>query len=213
MDTLLKNVCVAKQHAKQAGKNSFRVFDATMSDAESRTTQITRGFGEALTRHQFSLVFQPKFDGRGNRVTGAEALIRWTHPVLGNIPPMDFIPLAEETGQIVPISEWVIGEVCRQMNVWRKEGLPPVKVAINLSPEQLRLSGYAERVSAMVREAGHRHAMDHVRDHRDGGDAGAEAGDGGHRRVPDRGLRLRHRRLRHGVLEHGVPAAVPCEGS
>ena len=154
VDTLLKNVCVAKQHAKQAGKNSFRVFDATMSDAESRTTQITRGFGEALTRHQFSLVFQPKFDGRGNRVTGAEALIRWTHPVLGNIPPMDFIPLAEETGQIVPISEWVIGEVCRQMNVWRKQGLPPVKVAINLSPEQLRLSGYAERVSAMVREAG-----------------------------------------------------------
>lgn len=152
--TLLKNANVAMRAAKESGKNSFRVFDPLMNDAAGRRVQITRGLSEALTKYQFSLVFQPKFDGRDKRITGAEALIRWCHPQLGNVSPMDFIPLAEETGQIVPISEWVIREVCRLMVAWRNMGLDPVKVAINLSPEQLRLEGYAERISRMVTEAG-----------------------------------------------------------
>jgi len=110
--------------------------------------------GEALDRQQFSLVFQPKFDGQNKAMVGAEALIRWTHPTLGNIPPMDFIPIAEQTGQIVQISEWVIGEVCRKIKAWDKAGLSKVKIAVNLSPEELRLANYAKRVLQMVRACG-----------------------------------------------------------
>ncbi len=153
VDALLKSASVAMQYAKRGGKSSFQVFNAAMNDTASRSAQITRGLGEALARNQFSLVFQPKFDGRDNRITGAEALIRWTHPVLGNVSPMDFIPQAEETGQIVPIGEWVVREVCRQIVTWQNIGLGSIKMAINLSPEQLRLEGYAEHISSMVRAA------------------------------------------------------------
>ncbi len=153
VDALLKSASVAMHHAKQGGKNSFQIFDPAMSETASRASQITRGLGEALANNQFSLVFQPKYNGQGNRITGAEALLRWTHPLLGNVSPMDFIPQAEETGQIVPIGEWVIREVCRQLVAWKDMGLDPVKVAINLSPEQLRLEGYAARIYAIVRSA------------------------------------------------------------
>ena len=150
VDALLKSASVAMLRAKQSGKSSFQVFDPAMTETASRAAQMTRGLGEALAMNQFSLVYQPKFDGRESRITGAEALIRWTHPLLGNISPMDFIPLAEETGQIVPIGEWVVSEVCRQLVAWKNMGLDPVKVAINLSPEQLRLEGYAGRIHSMV---------------------------------------------------------------
>ncbi len=153
VDTLLKSANVAMHAAKELGKNSFCVFDPSMSKAMRRKLKITQGLAEALAKNQFSLVFQPKFDGGGSRMTGAEALIRWIHPEMGNIPPMDFIPLAEETGQIVAISEWVIREVCWQIISWRNMGLAPVRVAINLSPEQLRIAGYAERIYSMVRAA------------------------------------------------------------
>lgn len=154
VSALLKNADMAMYEAKQHGRNTFRFFNAAMSDAASRITMIYRGLGEALERDQFSMVFQPKFDGLQSRMVGAEALIRWHHPEMGNISPMDFIPLAEQTGQIRQISDWVIGEVCRQMKAWEKMGLPQVKVAINLSPEQLRQDRYAERVAHMVADAG-----------------------------------------------------------
>ena len=152
--SLLKNADMAMYDAKQRGRNTFRFFNAAMSDAASRILAIYRGLGEALERDQFSLVFQPKFDGLRNSMVGAEALIRWTHPEMGMIAPMDFIPLAEQTGQIRQIADWVIAEVCRQMKVWERKGFPPIKVAINLSPEQLRQDRYAERVARMVADAG-----------------------------------------------------------
>jgi diguanylate cyclase (GGDEF)-like protein len=151
---LLKNADMAMYDAKQHGRNTYRFFNASMSDAVSRVMKIYKGLGEGLEKNQFSMVFQPKFDGLRNKMVGAEALIRWHHPEMGNIPPMDFIPLAEQTGQITQISDWVIAEVCRQMRGWERMGLAKVKVAINLSPEQLRQEKYAERVTRMVADAG-----------------------------------------------------------
>jgi len=154
VSTLLKNADIAMYDAKQHGKNAYRFFTSSLSDAAGRLLLIYRGLGEALEFKQFSLVFQPKFSGPEHKMVGAEALIRWAHPVLGQISPMDFIPIAEQTGQIVQISEWVIGEVCRQIQVWDSAGLPRVKIAINLSPEQLRVEGYVERVASIIESAG-----------------------------------------------------------
>ena len=154
VSTLLKNADMAMYDAKQHGRNAFRFFDVELSNAANRTRQIYRGLTDALEQQQFSLVFQPKFGGNANKVVGAEVLIRWNHPEMGNIPPMDFIPVAEQTGKIVEISEWVICEVCRQMKIWEVAGMPQIKIAINLSPEQLRLEGYVERVSSIFETAG-----------------------------------------------------------
>ncbi|WP_263382331.1 putative bifunctional diguanylate cyclase/phosphodiesterase [Granulicella arctica] len=154
VSALLKNADMAMYDAKQHGKNAFRFFNMELSNAADRTRRIYRGLTEALEQRQFSLVFQPKFGGVSNKVVGAEVLIRWNHPEMGNIPPMDFIPVAEQTGQIVQISEWVICEVCRQMKTWELAGMPKIKIAINLSPEQLRVEGYVDRVASIIETAG-----------------------------------------------------------
>lgn len=153
IELLLKSADMAMYAAKQNGRNTFRFFETAMGAAATRTLKIYRGLSEALARKQMSVVFQPKFDV--NRVLmGAEALIRWTHPEMGNIPPLEFVTIAEQTGLILELSDWVIDEVCLQMKEWMEEGLPKVKIAINLSPEQLRLPGYVQRISQRIASAG-----------------------------------------------------------
>jgi diguanylate cyclase len=154
VEALLKSADLAMYDAKQNGRNTYRFFDAAMSKASARTLQIYRGLGEALEKNQLSLAFQPKFGGLRQELVGAEALLRWKHPEMGDIPPMEFIPVAERTGQVVQIGDWVIAEACRQIRRWEAAGLPRVKVAINLSPEQLRQPNCVERVQAMVEAAG-----------------------------------------------------------
>jgi diguanylate cyclase (GGDEF)-like protein len=152
-EALLKSADMAMYDAKQNGRNMYRFFDTAMSRAAARTLEIYRGLSEAIAKQQFTLAFQPKFRGDGG-VAGVEALIRWYHPEMGNIPPLEFISVAEQTGQIGEICDWVIFEVCRMINRWRELDLPPVKVAVNLSPEQLHQKDYAERVQAMVEGTG-----------------------------------------------------------
>ncbi|HEY0162668.1 MAG TPA: EAL domain-containing protein [Edaphobacter sp.] len=152
-EALLKSADMAMYDAKQNGRNRYRFFDTEMSKAAAKTLMIYRGLSEAIRNNQFSLVFQPKFRSVGG-VTGVEALIRWIHPEMGNIPPLDFISVAEQTGQIGEICDWVLAEVCRMINRWKTLGLPPVKVAVNLSPEQLHQDDYVERVQALVEAAG-----------------------------------------------------------
>jgi diguanylate cyclase len=154
VEALLKSADMAMYDAKQNGRNTYRFFDSAMSDASARTLQIYRGLGEALEKNQFSLAFQPKFGGLQQELVGAEALIRWRHPEMGDIPPMEFIPVAERTGRVVQIGDWVIAEVCRQIGRWEAAGLPRVKIAVNLSPEQLRQPNCVERVRAMVEAGG-----------------------------------------------------------
>jgi EAL domain-containing protein (putative c-di-GMP-specific phosphodiesterase class I) len=108
----------------------------------------------ALERDEFILHYQPKINLRTGEVTGVEALVRWRHPKLGAITPDRFIPLAEETGLIVPIGEWVMRTACRQARRWRDAGLPSVGIAVNLSARQFRLQGLTDLVKDVLRETG-----------------------------------------------------------
>ncbi|MBS1798227.1 MAG: EAL domain-containing protein [Acidobacteria bacterium] len=154
VEELLKNADTAMYEAKHEGRNTYRFFDVGMSQAVARTLSIQRGLAEALEKKHLTLHFQPKFRGPNREIVGAEALIRWEHPKLGDIPPLEFIPVAERTGQILPIGNWVIAEVCRYIKRWQRAGLPLVKIAINLSQEQLRKADYVETVLAMTRAEG-----------------------------------------------------------
>ncbi len=134
--TLTKNADMAMYLAKEDGKNNFRFFSkaAKMQSIERLTLETS--LRHALERNQFSLHYQPKVDLATGQVTGVEALLRWTHPERGLLPPAQFIPLAEETGLIVPIGRWVLKEACAQNMAWQRRGLRPVSMAVNLSPRQ-----------------------------------------------------------------------------
>jgi diguanylate cyclase (GGDEF)-like protein len=137
VDALLKHADAAMYEAKRDGRSTYRFFEAHMNEAANRTLKIQRALHEALDKDYFSLHFQPKFRGDSGKVAGAEALIRLNHPEIGVLAPMDFIPIAEMSGQIVQIGYWVMRETCRQIRRWAAAGLPRTKVAINLSPRQM----------------------------------------------------------------------------
>lgn len=134
---LLKNADVAMYEAKRTGRGKYRFFETSMYDAANRNFQIQCVLHDALKCNYFSLHFQPKFRSDNKKLIGAEALIRLNHPDFGLLPPDEFIPPAERSGQIVQIGYWVMHEACRQMRSWRNSGLPMIKMAINLSPRQL----------------------------------------------------------------------------
>ncbi|SOE68499.1 diguanylate cyclase/phosphodiesterase [Burkholderia sp. OK233] len=137
VEVLLKHADAAMYEAKRGGRGTYRFFEAAMNEAATRTLQIQRALHEALGAGHFSLHFQPKFRGNNDELAGAEALLRLNHPEIGSLPPLEFIPIAERSGQIVQIGYWVMRETCRQIRRWQASGLPAVKVAINLSPRQL----------------------------------------------------------------------------
>ena len=122
-----------------------------MNEAATRTLQIQHALHEALVTDYFSLHCQPKFRGDYGELTGAEVLLRLRHPELGPLLPMEFIPIAERSGQIVQIGYWVVRETCRQIRRWKESGLPAIKVAINLSPRQLEQSDLVARMLDIVR--------------------------------------------------------------
>ncbi|WP_158813874.1 GAF domain-containing protein [Methylocapsa sp. S129] len=134
--TLTKNADLAMYRAKEEGKNGFRFFTSqdTMPSVERLVFEAR--LRQALDRDEFSLHYQPKVDVATDQITGVEALLRWTLPDLGTLPPMQFIPLAEETGLIVPIGRWVLNKACAQNMAWRRQGLAPLSMAVNLSPRQ-----------------------------------------------------------------------------
>jgi len=134
--TLTKNADMAMYLAKADGKNGFRFFTKEVKTQSIERLTLESALRRALERDQFALHYQPKVDMATGQITGVEALLRWTHPELGVLPPAQFIPLAEETGLIVPIGRWVLKEACAQNMVWQRGGLPPVSMAVNLSPRQ-----------------------------------------------------------------------------
>jgi diguanylate cyclase (GGDEF)-like protein len=137
VETLLKHADAAMYEAKRAGRSTYRFFEPSMNEAATRTLQIQSALHAGLAAGLFSLEFQPKFHGGNDSLAGAEALIRLCHPQLGILPPAEFVPIAERSGQIVPIGYWVVRETCRRIRGWVEQGLPAMKVAINLSPRQL----------------------------------------------------------------------------
>ena len=133
---LTKNADMAMYLAKEDGKNGFRFFRRDVKVQSIERLTLETALRRALERDQFSLHYQPKVDMLSGQVTGVEALLRWQHPDFGMVSPMQFIPLAEETGLIVPIGRWVLKEACAQNMAWQRRGLRPVSMAVNLSPRQ-----------------------------------------------------------------------------
>lgn len=134
--TLTKNADMAMYLAKEDGKNGCRFFSKEVKTQSIERLSLESALRRALERGQFSLNYQPKVEMETGQITGVEALLRWTHPDLGSVSPAQFIPLAEETGLIVPIGRWVLNEACAQAMAWQRRGLLPLSMAVNLSPRQ-----------------------------------------------------------------------------
>ncbi|MHC1481624.1 putative bifunctional diguanylate cyclase/phosphodiesterase [Frateuria aurantia] len=152
VEILLKNADIAMYEAKRAGRGTYRFFDWSMNHAAARILQIQQGLHEAVAHGAFSLNYQPKFSTDGARLLGAEALLRYSHPELGVLSPQEFIGIAERSGLIVQIGEWVVRQTCRQLRHWRSQGIAPLKVAINLSPRQLIQPDLLQVVLDIVQE-------------------------------------------------------------
>jgi len=136
-EILLKSADSAMYRAKELGRNQAQLFTASMNERYVRRLAIEQSLHHALERRELELHYQPVYD-RMRRPVSVEALIRWNHPTRGLVPPADFIPLAEETGLIVPIGEWVVREVCAQLRRWHDAGLGALKAALNISAPQLQ---------------------------------------------------------------------------
>ncbi|MEK9841996.1 EAL domain-containing protein [Thalassospira sp.] len=151
---LMRNADTAMYSAKSGGGGTYHFFTKTMNESAMARLVIENDLREALAQNQFELHYQPKVDLRTNRISGLEALIRWKQPGRGYISPMQFIPVAEETGLIGKIGEWVIAEVCRQIAEWDAQSVPPLPIAINLSPRQLIEGRITETISRILTDTG-----------------------------------------------------------
>lgn len=137
-DELLKNASSALKYAKKTGKNKSLFYSQKLNSMIVKKLKLEHYLKKAIEKDQFTMNYQPQINLENNTIEGFEALIRWHHPVLGNIPPSDFIPLAEETGLIVDIGELVLKKVCNQIIDWISKGLNPLKIAVNISPIQFK---------------------------------------------------------------------------
>ncbi|WP_312388316.1 EAL domain-containing protein [Pseudomonas sp.] len=144
---LLRNADAAMYHAKNAGKNGYSFFDVSMNSDARQQLQLLQDLRVALQQGQFRLHYQPKFDAVRRVPIGAEALLRWEHPQHGLLYPDRFISLAEKTGLIIPIGEWVLGEACRQMRQWLEQGHKDWRIAVNLSAIQVCYAGLVDGVA------------------------------------------------------------------
>jgi diguanylate cyclase (GGDEF)-like protein len=135
-ETLTKHADIAMYTAKQAGKDDFRFFSSEIKSQSAERLKLETNLRQAVGGDEFFLHYQPKQDMATGHIAGVEALLRWNHPELGELPPLDFIPLAEETGLIIPIGRWVLKTACAQSMEWQRRGLAPVSMAVNLSPRQ-----------------------------------------------------------------------------
>jgi len=150
---LIKNADAAMYRAKATGRDSFQLYEPEMNARSLEHLALETSLHRALERGELRLHYQPVVDPVRQRVVGAEALLRWQHPDLGLIAPADFIPLAEESGLIVPIGEWVLRSACRQLAQWQRAGKPGFRVAVNISPRQFRDPGFSAMAERVLRES------------------------------------------------------------
>lgn len=153
-ETLITNADVAMYRAKQNGKNNFEIYTASLNAKALERLSLENSLRRALEYKEFILYYQPKVDTKTEKLIGMEALIRWQHPNWGLVPPQKFIPLAEETGLIIPIGEWVLRTACAQNKALQNTGLPSLTVAVNLSAVQFQLQDLTKIVTEILEETG-----------------------------------------------------------
>ena len=152
-EELLKQADLALYRAKEDGRNGYRFFIEEMNTEIQRRMALGQELHRALEREELFLEYQPQVDLRSRRLVGVEALLRWRHPERGIVAPLEFVPIAESNGLIVPIGRWVLRSACRQVKLWQKNGLATIPVAVNLSAAQLRGRGFVESVTEILRES------------------------------------------------------------
>ncbi len=152
--TLLRDADTALYRAKDAGRNTFQFYAAEMNQRVLERLNLERDLRRALERGEFLLHYQPQGNIESGAIVGTEALVRWRHPERGIVSPIEFIPLAEETGLIVPLGAWVLREACRQAQAWRIAGLPEMRVSVNLSARQFRAPGLTQTILDVLAETG-----------------------------------------------------------
>ena len=156
VETLVKNADIAMYRAKESGRNNYQFFSAEMNSRALETLSISNRLRQAIERDQLLLYYQPRVDVRSGTITGVEAVLRWQHPELGMLEPLRFIQLAEDTGVIESIGRWVLEAACAQARRWDDAGVPPVRIAVNLSTRQFQASDLYDMVTGTLRN----HALD-----------------------------------------------------
>ncbi len=153
-ETLIQHADTALYHAKDKGRNNYQFYSASLSAKNPELLTLEKSLRYALERKEFSLYYQPRVSIATGEITGMEALLRWQHPDMGLVAPSVFIPLAEQSGLIVPIGEWVLRTACRQNKAWQDAGLPPLMMAVNLSLKQFRQPQLVETVAKILQQTG-----------------------------------------------------------
>ena len=153
-EALLGAADAAMYRAKQSGRNAFQFFTAEINQRTRARAQLGLELRRALERNEFTVAYQPKIDLSTGKPCGAEALLRWAHPERGTVAPVEFIPVLEESGLIVPVGEWVLERACRDLKQWQLAGMPAIPVAVNLSARQFRQQDLDVRIRAIVDAAG-----------------------------------------------------------
>jgi len=154
IDSLIKHADIAMYHIKDRGKDGVQFFYPHMNAALSRHLSLESGMRKALEGGQFRVFYQPQVNVSSGEIVGVEALIRWQHPTRGLLPPMEFVPLAEESGLIIPIGDWLLDTACAELAGWRRAGLPAVRLAVNLSALQVEQPHFVEKVIERLRANG-----------------------------------------------------------
>lgn len=154
LDTLIRHASVAREEAKQLGNRRYQFYIASIGAKSQEAFELEIKMRQALERQEFQLYYQPKVNLLTGQIEGAEALVRWNHPQRGIISPVEFIPLAEKTGLIVPLGEWVLRQACQQARIWQDQGIYPLRIAVNLSPRQFNQSNLANFVVDILQETG-----------------------------------------------------------
>ncbi|MDQ0231709.1 putative bifunctional diguanylate cyclase/phosphodiesterase [Metabacillus malikii] len=153
-DTLFKYADAAMYLAKERGNNTYQFFNGTLHEKIERKILLENGLRNAIQNQELHVVYHPKVILATREIFGMEALLRWKHPVLGYISPAEFIPIAEETGQIIPIGEWMLRKACEQAKQWEDSGFPPLYVAVNVSVRQFQQKDFVEKVTNIIHETG-----------------------------------------------------------
>lgn len=153
-ETLIQHADAALYYAKDAGRNNYQFYTTSLSVKTPELLTLEKSLRYALEREEFMVYYQPRVNIATGEITGMEALLRWQHPEMGLVAPNVFIPLAEESGLIVPIGEWVIRTACRQNKTWQEAGLTPLTIAVNLSLKQFRQPNLLETLSSILQQTG-----------------------------------------------------------